>query len=167
MSAPGDQTRYELFISYARKDNIAEPGGQTTGWVTAIRDHIATDHRRFSTEPLRISFDTTAIADKSDWRHRILGVLRSSKTLLVWLSPGYFASDYCRLEWDEHMVRLAHALPGSDESINAAWWARHGNDRQRSVNASCRNGHIAHRQPPVDTLPRHTVELVPSQTGVA
>ncbi len=54
------------------------------------------DHRRFSTEPLRIFFDKHAINDMDDWRHRILGGLRASKILLVCLSPNYFRSEYCR-----------------------------------------------------------------------
>lgn len=39
--------RYELFISYSRKDD-------TGGWVTGLRDVILADHRRFSSEPMRI-----------------------------------------------------------------------------------------------------------------
>jgi len=73
---------YELFISYSRKDNIprplppdspsAIPNPPSKGWVTALHDEILADHRRFSTEPLRIFFDTSEIKDMDDWRHRIL-----------------------------------------------------------------------------------------------
>ena len=50
---PSDHTRYEIFVSYARRDNEpAVPG--TPGWVTALRDHILADHRRFDTTQLRI-----------------------------------------------------------------------------------------------------------------
>ena len=94
-----DQKPYDLFLSYARLDN--EPA--TEGWVTAIRDRIAADHRQFSTEPLRNFFDTDEIEDADDWRHRILGALRQSKILLVFLSPTYMASPYCRWEWEDYL----------------------------------------------------------------
>lgn len=77
--------RFDIFISYARKDN-------TSGWVDALHEDILADHRMHSSRPLRIFFDKHDIHDLDDWRHRILGALRSSKILLVCLSPNYFAS---------------------------------------------------------------------------
>ncbi len=136
---PTEQTPYEIFLSYSRHgDELppqAPPGAQ--GWVTALRDHILEDHRRFSTEPLRIFFDRSEILDMQDWRHRILGALRHSKILLVCLSPHYFRSPYCRWEWDEYLRRQMHQLmgadsvaavyfveaPGSHEQDNARWLA--------------------------------------------
>ena len=132
-----DQTDYDVFISYSRKDNQSIPDTYPLGWVAAIRDHIATDHRQFSTVPLRFFFDTDEIKDAEDWRHRILGALRRSKMLLVCLSPNYFASEYCRWEWEEYLRRQVHQLmgsesvatvyfvevPGTDEQANAKWLA--------------------------------------------
>lgn len=109
-----DQTEYDLFISYSRKDNRPIPDTFPHGWVTAIRDHIAQDHRSFSTAPLRIFFDVEEIRTADDWRLRIEGALRSSKLLLVCLSPNYFASEYCRWEWDAYVRRQVHQLMGSD-----------------------------------------------------
>lgn len=74
---PSDQTGYDIFISYARPDDAAPSGAQ--GWVTALRQHIFADHRRFSTAPLRIFLDESEIRDMEDWRHRILGARRTSK----------------------------------------------------------------------------------------
>ncbi len=111
---PSDQTEYELFLSYARLDNRPIPETYPHGWVTALHDHILADQRRYSTEPLRIFFDTHEIKDMDDWRHRILGGLRSSKILLVCLSPNYFKSQPCRWEWDEYLKRQTHQLLGSD-----------------------------------------------------
>ncbi|MBI2422952.1 MAG: toll/interleukin-1 receptor domain-containing protein [Candidatus Hydrogenedentes bacterium] len=129
---------YELFISYSRKDNVPQKPGDATGWVMALRDEILADHRRFSTEPLRIFFDTEEIESMDDWRHRILDALRHSRILLVCLSPDYFRSEYCRMEWEEYLKRQVHALmghdsiapvyfveaPGSDEHGNAAAFAK-------------------------------------------
>ena len=130
------QSQYEIFLSYSRQDNVPTAQDTTVGWVTALRDHILEDHRRFSTEPLRIFFDAEAIRDMDDWRHRILEGLRASKILLVCLSPSYFASEYCRWEWEEYSRRQVHSLighesiasvyfvevPGSDEQKIAKWF---------------------------------------------
>ncbi len=130
------QPQFEIFLSYSRKDNVPSDSAQeqaAIGWVTALRDQILQDHRQFSTEPLRIFFDQDDIRDMDDWRHRILHGLRSSKILLVCLSPNYFASEYCQWEWDEYVRRQVHQLmgsesvatvyfvevPGSNEQLNA------------------------------------------------
>ena len=123
-----DQAEYDIFISYARKDN-------STGWVTAIRDHIVADHAKFSPQRLRIFFDTLEIKDADDWRLRILGALRKSRILLVCLSPSYFASEYCIWEWKEYIARQVHQLMGS-ESIATIYFVEvpgspeHANARQ-------------------------------------
>src|SRR5215813_1631111 len=99
----GTQDQYEIFISYARKDN--RPLAEGERWITQLRDCILQDHRRFSTEPLRIFFDTSDIRDMDDWRARILRGLRESRVLLVCLSHDYLASPYCRWEWEEYRNR--------------------------------------------------------------
>lgn len=109
-----EHTVFEIFLSYSRRDNQPIPVTAEKGWVTALRDHILEDHRRFSTEPLRIFFDTSQIETMDDWRHRILGALRHSKILLVCLSPHYFNSEYCRWEWEEFLRRQVHQLIGAD-----------------------------------------------------
>ncbi|HJX52342.1 MAG TPA: toll/interleukin-1 receptor domain-containing protein, partial [Polyangia bacterium] len=116
-----EHTRYEIFLSYARKDDVPV-AGQEQGWVRALYDQILLDHRSFSTEPLRIFYDTREIRDMDDWRQRILGALRSSKILLVCLSPNYAASEYCRWEWEEYTRRQVHQRMGQD-SIAALYFA--------------------------------------------
>ena len=132
-----EQIPYEIFLSYSRKDNVIPLDSlpESKGWVTALRDEILADHRRFSTEPLRIFFDTSEIKGMDDWRHRILEGLRHSRILLVCLSPNYFKSPPCLWEWEEYLKRQVHALmgqdsitpvyfveaPDSDEHLNAAW----------------------------------------------
>jgi len=39
-AGPSDQTRYDVFISYARRNNAPILDAFPHGWVTAIRDHI-------------------------------------------------------------------------------------------------------------------------------
>lgn len=108
-----EQTPYEIFISYRRKDNQPIHPGEP-GWVSALRDHIPSDHRRFSTEPLAIFFHAAEINDMDDWERRILGALQRSKILLICLSPNYFNSPYCHWEWEEYLTRQVPQLMGSD-----------------------------------------------------
>ena len=111
-------SRFDVFISYARIDN--QPLGDSpetsvsVGWVEAIRDELIDDHSRFSTERFTIFLDTKDIRDMDDWRHRILGALRSSKILLVCLSPNWSQSEYCLWEWEDYLRRQVHQLAGSD-----------------------------------------------------
>ena len=122
--------RFELFISYSRKDD-------EDGWVTGLRDFILADHRRFSSEPMRVFLDRSEIHGMDDWRHRILGALRSSSVLLVCQSPNYYHSTYCKWEFEEYL-RLQARVPvggdpiavvyfvevkGSDSGVDARWRA--------------------------------------------
>ena len=131
-SGPAPLT-YEIFISYSREDDKPPHAGDSNGWVTALRDEILVDHRRFSTEPLRIFFDTDEIRGMDDWRHRILDGLRHSRILLVCLSPNYFDSEYCRWEWEEYARRQVHALMGN-ESITSVYFVEvPGSDEQANT----------------------------------
>src|SRR6187200_2128393 len=127
----------ELFISYSRQDNRPRRADDVRGWVTALRDEIIDDHRRFSTEPLTIFLDTDEIRTFDDWSQRILRGLRESRILLVCVSPDYFKSPYCHWEWDEYLARQMHTLLGQDsiapvviveipdpEDLLAACWTR-------------------------------------------
>lgn len=53
-----DQAEYEIFISYARVNNEPIPKEYPHGWVTALRDYILADQRRFTAEPLRIFLES-------------------------------------------------------------------------------------------------------------
>ena len=118
------QTDFDLFISYARKDN-------TSGWVDALYHDILTDHRKHFSRPLRVFFDKHDIHDLEDWRHRILAGLRSSKILLVCLSPNYFASGPCQWEFEEYITRQVHQLVGSDSIAQIYFVTVDGGDEQR------------------------------------
>ena len=102
-----DALEYDVFISYARKDNLG-------GWVTALRDAVYDDFRDFTSEQFRIFFDESEIHGLSDWELRLRQGLRSSRVLLVCLSPNYFASPYCRWEWDEFARFQARRVGGGD-----------------------------------------------------
>lgn len=109
-------TAYDVFISYARQDNIPDASG--VGWVTAIRDAIEADARGMQGRGFNVFFDATEIHDMQDWQDRIRGALRTSKVLLVCLSPNYFGSEPCHWEWEEYLQRQARTLAtiGAGES---------------------------------------------------
>ena len=91
--------RYDLFVSYARKDNEPSVPGQP-GWITAFLAELQRTHRQFTPEDLAIFFDKDDIRVAQDWELRIKSALRDSNLLLACLSPNYFASEWCRREWE-------------------------------------------------------------------
>ncbi|MGH9966989.1 MAG: tetratricopeptide repeat protein [Pyrinomonadaceae bacterium] len=106
---------YDLFISYSRKDNLPAADGRP-GWLDAFVAELGREHRRFSTVELNVFFDKSEIRVMDDWKLRILAALRQSKLLLAFLSPNYFASPYCRWEWEEY-VRHESSRAVSDNGI--------------------------------------------------
>ncbi len=98
---------YDLFISYSHKDDA-------DGWVTALVATLQADHcPEFSPTPLRLFFDRHDIRDMDDWERRIRLGLKSAKVMLAILSPNYFASQYCRQEWQEYREHeTRRRLPG-------------------------------------------------------
>ena len=102
-----DSLEYDVFLSYARADDV-------DGWVSGLRDAVYDDFREFSSEPFRIFFDTTEIRGRQDWELRLRQGLRSSRVLLVCLSPSYLRSVYCRWEWEEFARLAARRIGGGD-----------------------------------------------------
>lgn len=86
---------YDLFVSYAHAD---DQDGRVTALVEAIRG-IRQETR--PDQPWRVFFDSDAIRTMDDWEERIRAGLNSAGILLVLLSPAYFASRWCRREWEE------------------------------------------------------------------
>jgi len=129
--------RYEIFISYSRKDNVRLTPDDEKGWVEAFRDAIIAEHRSITTDPLEICLyhDLREIESFDDWQRNILTGLRESRILLVCLSPNYFNSPPCLWEWEEYQKRQVHAqvgqdsvapvyfveVPGSDKAMTDAW----------------------------------------------
>ena len=96
-----DSVSYDLFISYSRRDN-------RQGRVSELAALIQKEYRDFTGgEELGIFFDTADIKGMEDWRHRILGAIRSTRLLLVCLSPNYLESEYCAWEVNEYLKHEA------------------------------------------------------------
>ncbi len=114
------EPEFDLFVSYAHSDDR----GENSGKVAAIVDAIKAEYARTIGAPLSVFFDTEAILAMDDWEARILTGLRQSKMMVAVLSPAYFASEYCRKEWEIYVeTELAHALPG--EGIKPIYAIKH------------------------------------------
>jgi tetratricopeptide (TPR) repeat protein len=105
-----DVEDFDLFISYARRDN-------REGMVTALVEKIRSDFARFSpTSPLAVFFDQDDIRDLQEWQERLRKGLERSKVMLAVLSANYFASEWCQREWEAwHQLEKSRTYPG--ESI--------------------------------------------------
>ena len=84
---------YDFFVSYAR-------GNNAEGWITQCVEELLAEHRRFSGgRELTCFFDTHEIRGFDDWQHRLTDGLSKSRLFLAFISPEYFASEWCRKEW--------------------------------------------------------------------
>ncbi|MEY2881494.1 MAG: regulatory protein afsR [Verrucomicrobiota bacterium] len=144
-SPPPPTGPFELFLSYARKDNAPRHPGDARGWVETLRDEILARHRRFSTAPLAVHpfYDMDDIKGMDDWRHKILAGIRQSKILLVCLSPDYFKSDNCLWEWEEFHRHKASRLVGHESVAPVYFVEAPGSDEQATAafEAFVRRGH--------------------------
>ena len=97
---------YDLFISYARRDDEA-------GRISTLVERLSRDFQLLAGRPLNVFFDTVEIHGMEDWRHRLLQALRESRLLLACISPNYLASQYCEWEFNEYVNNeVGRALAG-------------------------------------------------------
>jgi hypothetical protein len=114
---------FDVFISYARKDNEGEPK-MVSAFVATLED----DFRQFSPAvPLKVFFDKKSILDGQYWQDVLRKGLRQSKVMIAFLSEAYFLSEWCRnpvpspawLAWDQPCKRqpshLNPSFPSTEE----------------------------------------------------
>jgi len=90
---PRDPDEYDFFVSYARSDN-------RDSWIDRFIDELLAEHRQFSGgRELTYFFDRNDIGSLDDWQHSLHDGLARSRLFLAFLSPAYFASEWCRREW--------------------------------------------------------------------
>ena len=105
---------YDIFFSYARKDNQPRDEDDGIGWITSFREKLLESHKQYTQRPLNDFFDTERIITNDYWEREIYRGLRTSKIFLAFLSRNYIQSEWCKKEWDEYL-RMEHSLSrGSD-----------------------------------------------------
>jgi tetratricopeptide (TPR) repeat protein len=137
---------YDVFISYARADD-------ESGWVTGLRDAIYQDFRAFSSEPFKIFFDTEEIRSRQDWELRLRQGLRSSRVLLICLSPNYLKSPYCRWEFEEFTRVQAQRVGGGDPVTGVYFVGLSGGEPYDAEIAAWRGQHQVERPQLEDLKP--------------
>ena len=107
MPLPGLIRPPTTFISYSRRDNRER---RVSDFVSRFQD----GYRVFADgDELSVFFDSDDIRGMDDWKHRILNGIRSTRLLLVFLSPNYLESEYCHWEFNEYLKHeTARALLG-------------------------------------------------------
>ena len=83
---------YDLFISYARRDNA-------DGWITQFLAALQAEHRAFTGgREFKVFVDHEDIRSLDAWQSRIYESLAASRLFLAFVSPTFFASEWCRRE---------------------------------------------------------------------
>jgi hypothetical protein len=99
---------HSIFISYAWVDNEVLPGADN-GWVSTFVDglqkHLARELGRRD-EAQRLWLDYEQMRGNDSVTSEILANLEASRTLVLILSNGYLASDWCLQELDAFVKKL-------------------------------------------------------------
>jgi len=94
------QYAYDLFVSYAHVDNVPHPGNQAhQGWVTTLVDHLKMllDEKLGRKDSAHVWMDHL-LHGHEPFPDEIHDALKRAATLLVVISDGYLAADWCRRE---------------------------------------------------------------------
>ena len=111
------RAEYDVFVSYARADNVPLVNGEESGWITTLCRYIGEEHARTSTEPLHLFLDREAIRSMEDWKNRLHDGLRTARVLLAIATPQYFQSKYCQLEFETHRQHQVHRQLGQQTIV--------------------------------------------------
>lgn len=89
---PHEDIKHDLFISYAHADN-------ESGWIDDFVTSLKAEYKKLSDLDLHVFFDKESIKNGDDWQHRIASNVASSTQFVIFMSPNYFKSEWCRREW--------------------------------------------------------------------
>jgi hypothetical protein len=100
---------YDVFISYARLDNIPLAGA-SEGWVSTFAENLKnTTARKLGCKELELWMDYR-LKGNEGVTPAIMEALGESATLVVLVSPGYLNSDWCRRERQTFLAHLRRRL---------------------------------------------------------
>ena len=92
---------YDLFVSYSTLDDQGQ-------WVARLLATIADLHRVNSAEDLTCFYAPDRIQAGQDWETQLIKSIPVSRLFLACLSPEYFASEWCRREWQLYIEQEPH-----------------------------------------------------------
>jgi len=111
---PGDGYTYDAFISYRHEPDdriLLKP------WIVEVVKRLdrwlgnGLGGRR-----ARLFFDTDSVHVADRWPDRLREAIRTSRCLVPFLTPEYFQSPWCCLEWDS-FVRRGRLAPSAGRLI--------------------------------------------------
>src|ERR1700712_3336410 len=90
---------YDIFISYAHIDNIAF-SGQALGWIEEFykKLNLMLAQRFGRMDMIKIWWDDKKLEGNTVFNYSIEQGIKNSAIIICLNSPGYVASDYCKLE---------------------------------------------------------------------
>jgi hypothetical protein len=98
-----DDFQHDVFVSYARVDDQILPGGKD-GWVTTLVDGLRIQlAQQLGRAELLVLWRDLSLPGHVPVTNEITSIVRQSATLLVVLSEGYLASDWCGRESEEFL----------------------------------------------------------------
>jgi TIR domain len=97
----GESSDYDIFLSYARSDNL-----ENEGYVEKLVATVSSVYHDRTGRDLRIFMDLDEIATAQIWERKINAALRRSSIMISVLSPAYFRSPWCGREWDS-FIRMS------------------------------------------------------------
>lgn len=91
-----DSDQFDFFVSYARKDNA---DGRITRFIEALLKAHRENMGPYPDHHLEPFFDKEDIHSLDDWQLGLADKLSRSRLLLAFVTPNWFASEWCRREW--------------------------------------------------------------------
>jgi TIR domain len=110
------QRSYDVFLSYARVDD------ENNQFVSKLVKEMQRAFQLYMGRPLRIFLDTRNIDTAQVWERRITDAQEDSTVMVAVLTPSYFHSPWCGMEWDyflnlEKLRRQEIGLPRSESLV--------------------------------------------------
>ena len=122
------ESAYDIFVSYAHADDEI-PAGARNGWVTTLVEELnKVLRRKLGGSGARIWMDHQ-LAANANVLNTLLATLRSSRTLLLVMSPGYHQSVWCQRELGNflsHILRPRNTRTTSSLLTSSQCRVRHG-----------------------------------------
>jgi hypothetical protein len=106
---------FQIFLSYARLDNIVPVGsGAQYGFISLLRANLA---QKLALHGVTIWRDKEGIADGEQFTPKIAGAIAESQMMLLVLTPAFLKSEFCRAEVEAFAARWRDAPDFKDRFI--------------------------------------------------